>query len=202
VPGAYCGWTKYAGQSARNFRIGRFMVGAGRYPVSQFDNTTTTPAIRAGDVLTLPVSGIGSDGMTLCGEFICPPPMAARRVVTVLSGGAGESFATQFEAGSAALTARAMAAGGAAGSVASAALITGNRYRFAAVLDGGGRKLRLMVTGGSALEAALTAVPAAPVSLMAGHDDGLAQLAGGLLAFAVVDRAWSASEMALWVAGS
>ncbi len=196
------GVQKRTTHSAKRVRVGRINVCEGRYPSSLFDNATGAAVTRAGDVLTLPVAGYTTDALTLAAEFMCPAPAAAARTLAVLHAASGEKLVMAMAAGATAVTATVMVGGAVVGTAVSAALTAGTRCRAVVVLDQAARKVRVTVTGGAVVEGAASAVPAAPVSLMLGHNEGQAQLNGGLLALAVVDRGWSAAEMLNWVAGS
>lgn len=188
--------------SARRVRVGRINVSEGRYPPSFFDNATGAAVTRAGDVLTMPVSGFTSDEMTLAVEFIAPPPAAAPRTLAVLAAGAGERLVLAAAAGAATVTASVTAGGVLTGSAVSSAMVAGSRCRAVAVIDQAARKIKTCVTGGAVVEGTVSTVPAAPTTLMLGHSDGAAQLNSGLLAAGVVDRAWSSAEMLAWVLAS
>lgn len=198
------GWTKYAAQSVKNFKIGRLNVGQGRYPPSMFDNATPTPNSRAGDSLTFPLSGVVGDELTLAADIIAPPVTGVRRVVALMQAATGHSLALEFAAGLAVPSTLCTADGTVCGTAtAAAALTTGNRYRLAAAWSAATRRLRVVSSGGAVAESAATNWPAGlPVSVMVGHDNGQSQLGAGVRAIAVLDRAWSASEMLNWVAGS
>jgi hypothetical protein len=185
-------------QSAKAFKIGRVNTGAGRYPPSLFDNATATPNWRAGDVVQIPLSGITSDEITLAGEFIAPTDVTSAPYIFYVPLG-GTDRLELYISSSRSLTALLFQSAVIKSSITLGTVVASAKYRFAISLSRANLTLMGKVTGlATTAAASLPFATVAPSALHIGNNQGNYQLGSGISVMAMIDRAWTASEIASW----
>jgi hypothetical protein len=202
------GWAKYSGQSTKNFKVGRFNIGAGRYPPSLFDNATATPNARAADSFKIPASGIAQDETTIFFQFKAPPNFNSASWLggfdaPTTFGGLNLYLDTSgnvviayynYDTGPGVVIATAIASG----------LVPGQQYKIAASASAAKKQFLAKISGKAAFTSAPTSIippPSAAFFYVGSLRDGYF-LNSTLSIAGAVDRAWTASEIAAWVDGA
>jgi hypothetical protein len=198
---SFIGLVKQTSDSARTFLMGHWNYGLGRYPPSLFDNVTNAVNNRNADVVKIPVTGFTADSQTLCGEFVYSNAMAIGAVVAqAYAGASGHLRAFISTANTLQL---AYVDGASVIGPQVAGLVHNTRYKFAVAMDTTTGRVRAKVTG-IAAPADATTLPATiatvPTYLVIGSNNGASEFANTTIAqVGLVDRAWTASEIASWV---
>lgn len=197
------GLIKHSTQSSRGFRVGRVNVGPGRYPPSMFDNATGTPNSRAADNLTLLLSDITSDEMTLLLECVMPPNDALTHWPFSVYGdrvsGGGIGY---FIISATAATPQAIYGDSTISypSISVSPHAPGDVVRIAARLSRSRGKTSIISTGRSIAHSAAGDFPAFSLQyIWVGQFSGAYHHNSPIRLCAVIDRSLSDSEMASWV---
>jgi hypothetical protein len=198
----YYGILKYIGQSSRAFKTGRICVGQGRYPPSLFDNATSTPNARAGDILHFPVSQFTVDEITLFGQYVVPTDLASsQREIFNLSLDTNNQVRLIHNLSNQPYV-NAIFAGVTKFDGPISANVIGQSYRFAYSLSLTNKLVKVKTTGNT-LQALSMLGPTSPfvaVKLSVGsYLNGLNQINSPIALMGIVDRAWTAAEITQWV---
>jgi hypothetical protein len=165
---------------------------------SSYIPTVAAAVARAADVHSVPVSGFTANEITLAGEFTCPAAHAATRTVMCLYASGTDLIKLAFPSGSLAATLTIIAGGTTIYSASLGTLTAGTTYKWAATYSARTNVVRGKLTGLAAVNSspASIVVPASPTALHVGHGAGTDQLRECILAQHVIDRAWTAAEIA------
>lgn len=195
----FFGWTKNSAQSSKNFYTGRRNIANGRWPVSGFDNANSSPNARSADVVSVPLTNFtGGGGMTIAGEFT-PLGGATNNFIAHVGGGGTSRFDVNYT--STTLTVDYFD-GASTYTNTVAGLTLGTKTKFAAAFDPSIGKMRVKAQAIIAPSDATipTSISFTPNTFYIGSYTGSSNfLAGPVSILGVFDRAWTSTEIAVWV---
>lgn len=188
-----------AGDGVSGLGLWGFGLEAKAFP-SSYVATDTAPVSRAADAISQAITGFTANEITLAADFLMPSNDGASRTILQISDGTASNRIALVASGTSVLLS--VTAAGVTRSTAVAGLVPGNRYRAAGAYSAVSGRRRVKATGLAAPAEGtdMSAVPAVPTRLDLGSALGApgSFLDQCLLGAAIVDRAWSASELAGW----
>ena len=189
--------------SNRNVLVGLTNIGAGRYPPSLFDNAIATPNARSFDQIALPLSNFTADQLTLFAEFVAPPIDGTfHSIVNTDTGSTYGGLSLGINSTGSAYIFYYNAATILNVTAISAALVPGQKYRVAAAADKATGQFRAKISGQSlfSIGQAFTAPTIARLTVGWSVSD-IIPLNSTISVAGIVDRAWTAAEIASWTDG-